>query len=201
MNPPEQSGGLRSIRAAAKEIGIAHSSLNKAIRLGRITRSIVSEPDGETKIDVEALRVEWAEKSSRRAPTPATRVRQPHAVSIAELDDESEADDVPAEFDEGEGGSDAEKYLKARAKREAYTAKLTQLKYEEQAGTLVAADQVKKEAFDLARSIRDALFNLPDRLAQEFANETNPFVINRRLSAEIRHALEGLGKEENEPLP
>jgi hypothetical protein len=51
---------------------------------------------------------------------------------------------------------------------------------------------VKKEAFALGRSIREALANLADRLSHQLAGETDPVVIHELLSQEHRAALSEL---------
>lgn len=56
-------------------------------------------------------------------------------------------------------------------------------------GRLVPLERVKREAFDGARTIRDSMLNLPDRLAGELAADTDPTVIWRKLDAAIREAL------------
>ena len=56
-------------------------------------------------------------------------------------------------------------------------------------GELVAADEVKKQAYQVGRSIREALANLADRLSHQLAGETDAMVIHKMLSEEHRDAL------------
>lgn len=83
-------------------------------------------------------------------------------------------------------------YAQSRAIREAYQARLAKLDFEERSGRLVPADQVKADAFKAARQVRDAMMNIPDRVAMELANEFDPARIHEKLAAEIRVALESL---------
>ena len=77
----------------------------------------------------------------------------------------------------------------SRARREHYQAELAKLQVTQQRGELVPVDQVKKEAFALGRSVREALANLADRLSHQLAGETDPARIHQVLSEEHRAAL------------
>ena len=48
---------------------------------------------------------------------------------------------------------------------------MARLDLEEKEELLCEADKVKSAAFTLARSVRDALDNIPDRVANQFAAE------------------------------
>lgn len=78
--------------------------------------------------------------------------------------------------------------------KEEYQAKLAQLKFEKESGQLVDADAVKAEAFKIARTVRDSMLNIPDRVAAEFAGINSTHEIHTRLTEEIRKALEGLAE-------
>jgi len=77
----------------------------------------------------------------------------------------------------------------SRARREHYQAELAKLQVTQQRGELVPADEVKKEAFKMGRSVREALANLADRLSHQLAGETDPTVIHQVLTQEHRAAL------------
>lgn len=80
----------------------------------------------------------------------------------------------------------------ARAKREKYLAELARLKYELESGRLLDAREVEKAWFDKARIVRDAILNLPDRVAPLVASETDEHKVHRILTDELRSALEEL---------
>jgi len=82
----------------------------------------------------------------------------------------------------------------SRARREHYQAELAKLQVAQQRKELVPADEVKKEAFQIGRSIREALSNLADRLSHQLAGETDPAVIHQLLSDEHRDALLALAE-------
>tara|TARA_Y100000004_G_scaffold193365_1_gene255759 strand:- start:9728 stop:10264 length:537 start_codon:yes stop_codon:yes gene_type:complete len=77
----------------------------------------------------------------------------------------------------------------SRARREHYQAELAKLQVTQQRGDLVPVEEVKKEAFALGRSVREALANLADRLSHQLAGETDPARIHQVLSEEHRAAL------------
>ncbi len=82
--------------------------------------------------------------------------------------------------------------LKTRIKSEVEKAKLLEIKARVEAGKYVDADEVKAAAFNKARVVRDALLNIPERLAAVLAAETDKTRIHGMLSVEIRAALEEL---------
>lgn len=80
----------------------------------------------------------------------------------------------------------------SRARREHYQAELAKLEVDHRRSELVAADAVKKEAFSVAKTVREALINIPDRVANLLAAETDATAIHMALTQEITQALEGL---------
>jgi len=84
----------------------------------------------------------------------------------------------------------------SRARREHYQAELSKLQVAQQRKELVPADEVKKQAFQIGRSVREALSNLADRLSHQLAGETDPAVIHQLLSEEHRGALLSLAEVE-----
>lgn len=80
----------------------------------------------------------------------------------------------------------------SRAKTEYFRAEMARLDLEEKEEKLCDAQKVKREAFSMARSVRDAINSIPDRVANQFAAETDSVVIHQALSEELRKALERL---------
>ena len=77
----------------------------------------------------------------------------------------------------------------SRARREHYQAELAKLQVAQQRRELVPADEVKKQAFQVGRSVREGLSNLADRLSHQLAGETDPVVIHKLLTDEHCDAL------------
>ncbi|MBM5802177.1 MAG: hypothetical protein FJ077_15435 [Cyanobacteria bacterium K_DeepCast_35m_m2_023] len=108
----------------------------------------------------------------------------------AKVDDEDPADAVELKRRVDALPDDAIPELnESRARREHYQAELAKLQVAQQRGELVAADEVKKAAYQVGRSVREALANLADRLSHQLAGETDPTVIHGLLSDEHRDAL------------
>lgn len=83
-------------------------------------------------------------------------------------------------------------HLSARVKKDEYAAKLAQLEYEQKAAKLVRIEDVKVEAFTLARMVRDNILNIPDRISHELAAETDPHKIHILLTKSLNEALDQL---------
>lgn len=82
--------------------------------------------------------------------------------------------------------------LKSRIKSEVERAKLLEIKARIEAGKYIAVDDVKAAAFNRARVVRDALLNIPERLAAMLAAEGDERRVHQILATEIRAALEEL---------
>lgn len=162
-------------RRAAGLKGGTPSAVHQAIKAGRIQR------DTEGLIDPEQADAAWESTTDgtrgdghsgptvlRRGPT-----RSPAATQT----------------------SNAPSYATSRAVREAYSARLTKLNYEERSKTLIDASRVQAEAFRRARDARDALLAVPGRLSAILAAETDPAVVEARLAEELRMVLEVLAHE------
>jgi hypothetical protein len=82
--------------------------------------------------------------------------------------------------------------LKSRIKSEVERAKLLEIKARVEAGKYIAVADVKAAAFNRARVVRDALLNIPERLAAMLAAEGDERRVHQILATEIRSALEEL---------
>lgn len=79
--------------------------------------------------------------------------------------------------------------IESKSIKEAYQARIAKLDYEERVGKTLDAEKVKEETFKVARIVRDNLLNIPDRLAAELAGEENQFIIHKKLTDEIKRAI------------
>ncbi len=80
-------------------------------------------------------------------------------------------------------------YAQSRAIREAYTAQLSKLDYQERSGQVLLAGDVRREAFQQGRRIRDAILAIPDRYAALLAAETDEVKIKQFLDRELRKLM------------
>lgn len=152
----------------AKHRGVSQVAVLKAIKTGRITK----EPDGS--IDPDKADEEWRQNTDiSRNPDKARATRAGEPAPM-------------------QSGPD---YTVSRAVREAYTARLAKLEYEEKVGTLVKADDVKLTWFNTLRIIRDRVLQLPDRMAATIAAETDVNKIKADMGAELRRILDDAADE------
>ena len=83
-------------------------------------------------------------------------------------------------------------FNESRAKSEHFRAELARIDLELKEEKLCEVDKVQRQAFSMARSVRDALNSIPDRVANQFAAETDSVIIHKVLTDELRKALERL---------
>ena len=157
----------------AQHRGVSPAAVFDAINKGRLVTSVTQKESGRYLVDVKAADVEWAANTDSMTGAPAHMANR---------------QDVPEQTDDDQPIT----YAEARAQHERFKARLAQLELEQREAKLVEADVVKREAFRVARLVRDALLNLPDRVAGELAAETNQFKVHQRLTSEIRRSLEDL---------
>jgi phage terminase Nu1 subunit (DNA packaging protein) len=79
--------------------------------------------------------------------------------------------------------------LKSRIKTEVERGKLAELDRKQREGELVERSDLEEAAFSNARRVRDALMNIPARIASLYAAETDPQKIHQNLEDEIRTVL------------
>jgi hypothetical protein len=166
---------LLSLRAYAKHRGVSLAAVQKAIKSGRIATTA----DGS--IDSERADADW---SAKTRPGQKRRSAAPAMVAPVVPYVEPQRSDPG-----GAGGLD---YFRARAIRESYLARLAKIEFEEKSAKLVSRDEVQIAAFTKARTVRDSLLNIPDRLAATLAAETDADNVHQMLTVEIRKALDEL---------
>jgi hypothetical protein len=146
----------------------------------RIAAAIVNK-DGQRWLDRDLALELWNKNTRATANSKVSPPADPTPRELKRRVDALPDDEIP-DLNE------------SRARREHYQAELAKLQVSQQRRELISADEVKKEAFALGRSIREALANLADRLSHQLAGETDPVVIHDLLSQEHRAALSELSK-------
>lgn len=81
-------------------------------------------------------------------------------------------------------------YNQARTERERIKAKREKIEYDLLIGKMVDSEEVRIAAFNRGRALRDAIFNIPDRISPILAAETDPRKVHQILFKELRVALE-----------
>lgn len=154
-----------TVRQYAKHRGISRQAVEYALARGRIQR----ETDG--LIDVENADRTWQ---------ATTNVRNSIAGRTAKLRLGSRigTERNPNQFGDRVG--------QARAVREIYDAKLAKLRHDEAKGLLVPANTVQTDTFKRFKILRDACFNIPNRLSAQIAAQPDPDVVGELLDNELR---------------
>ena len=172
----------------AKHRGVSHVAVYKAIKAGRI-----STIDG--KIDPAVADIQWERNTRARMPSnpgePAPGPAVPGGgggVLPAP---------VPAAESEGRSGD----YWDARNRREEAEASIAEMKEQEMRGLLIRADAVRSALAAKIAGARDALLQIPPRLAPVLAAESDPDRVLELLEGELRQAMLQLsGKDEGAML-
>jgi hypothetical protein len=149
-----------SLRAYARHRGVSLAAVQKALHSGRISATT----DG--MIDSDRTDAEWKAK---------TRPGQHRGKQIAAVTREPERSEPSAA-----SGLD---YFRARAIRENYLARLAKIEFEEKTAKLISRDEVQVAAFTKARTVRDNLLNIPDRLAATLAAESDADKVYQLMTA------------------
>jgi hypothetical protein len=180
---------LVSLREYARRRGVSAMAVSKAAKAGRITLV-----DG--KVDVAAADRDWLANTNPGQmafrPPPAPAQSDPEPMQSPPDEDAQGGQNESPESIKKDSNKSGAAYGQARAIREGYAARLAKLDYEKEIGSVVSADAVRVLAFKAARTARDQLLSLPDRLAPVLAGEADEFKVHQLLSDEIRRVCDDL---------
>lgn len=160
-------GELLSQRAYALRRGVARSSVQHAIKTGRIV------PNAAGLIDADEADRTWADRTDLSKPRNSVNgVSQKPAAKA--------------------NGAAAEARANASAIKETFAAKLAELEYRQKTGELVPASEVKTAAYQAARRARELLQAIPARISAILAGETDPMKCEEILNGEIERVCDEL---------
>ena len=174
----------------ARHRGCSPVSVHKAIRAGRI--SLI---DG--KIDPAVADIQWAANSRARAP--ARKAVDLVAVSTSSPSPGDAAPPDAAVSPPADGNPND--YWDARSRRETAEAAIAEMKEAEMRGTLIRADSVRTSWANKISTARDALLQIPHRLAPVLAAETEIERVAELIEAELRQALLQLSEVKAVEIP
>jgi len=163
---------LVSIQEFAVIMKVSRRAVQKAISEGRISAS----RDGNKWFlnPIEAKK-QWLENTSLVAARRSNK-------NIGQDDSDNDVDKISI----GE----------AERREKVFKSKMAELKFHEAKNLLIPKEKVQKSAFNLARKVRDAMLNIPNRISHEVAAEVDPFKVEQILLKEINQALESLVTKE-----
>lgn len=159
----------------AKLRGCAPSAVTRAIKEGRITTIQV---DGRELIEVAVADIQWQSNTRPRADSSSAGTPLPSAPMVV-------ANEVGLQTS----------YEEARRRRELAEANLAEMKQAEMQGTLIRTDAVRRAWAAKITGARDALLQIPSRLAPVLAAETDLVHVTRLLEDALRQALADLSAE------
>ena len=168
MDIPAQELPL-SVRAYARRRGVTHTAVQRAIADRRLVRSLVQQGGEAPQVLASIADVEWNERTS-----PAhSRAAPPTA---------SGHDRFGAPDD----------YRRSLVIEKVVRTKLAQVRLDEQQGRLIDAAEAGRVQFEIARLVRNQIFELPDRLADELALETDAHRVKEILTREVTDVMRKL---------
>ena len=186
-----------SINEYAKHRGVSMPAIFNAIRRGKLTGKSAKKVDGVWRIDLTAADLELSanhqpHNGGDRRSKSAKESRPKSQENSAKKTRAPENSESNLDEDDEEADGKSETFMQAKTRREILNADLAALELAEKEARLVPKAEVEREAFKVARMVRDSLLNIPDRVAAELAAETNQFRVHERLKLELRRAMEGL---------
>jgi hypothetical protein len=108
---------------------------------------------------------------------------------VARAGEEAPGVQAPASPEPGAALSSNATYNRARTASQVFDAKLKELDYQRAKGELIRVDDAKRIAFTAFRTLRDAILNVPARVKDACAAETDAFKVEQILDAELGNTL------------
>ncbi len=174
---------LKAYANHRKEKGLSgqtHVSVIHAINDGRLSHPAVRKEGRNWVIDPVLADAQWAENTdgSERGAMGRGGTR---TTSTAPLEGRPPA--------AGRAVGGAPPLAVSKAIRSAYDAKMAELEFKERDKQLGSIAEMKREAFALAKTVRDGMLGIIPRVSADLAALTDPFEIERRLEEEVLVAL------------
>lgn len=171
----------------ARRLGVSRQAVSDLVRRGILT------PDANGRIDEAAARaailssVHPTSKTVQAAQASAPAPIDPVAAAPAPAPAPAVA---PAAAPQPEAA--ATNYHVAKTMREAAEAHIARLKLAEMRGELIRTDAVRAVMSNIFATTREAVLQMPARLAPLLAAESDPAAVQNLLHAELHAALESL---------
>lgn len=199
-----------TLREFARRIGVSLTAVQKGVKNGRI-EALTDDTGKITGIDYDGQAPAWTANSKHPQKRPHNigggRPRNdglPPAKPHTEGPREGEVVDSLEAQPHGGALKRSEKapappgqmtMAEVQRAREMVKLQIDNLKLREAQGELVSAAEVKKQGHALATGIISALYNIPDRCADEIAGMSDPHAIHKLLLGEIDNAVETIRKQ------
>jgi hypothetical protein len=173
----------------AEHLGITPHMVRKHIKRGRIPAGAIRTV-GKAGRNLE-IHLEAADAALKKSCGKEPAVTKP-AANKRKSGKKTLTDTEKAEVIKNAGLEDCTTLTDAQRMNQTYAAALKKQQWEENERTLIRAESVQREAFEVARQVRDTLLSIPGRTCAVLAAETDENSIKELLKTEIRGALEAL---------
>lgn len=187
-----------SLREYARLRSLNPSSVVRAVKSGRLSRSVVRDAAGRPKIaDIGLADQEWAARTDlTKAPAyvkeRADVVAGPEGALALEPESTSDEEDAPARRDLRESEPGTLSLSQAAALEKDMKARLAELEYRRRIGELVDAREVEKRITEAFARCRTRLLALPRKAKAQLPHLSLEDVA--RLDTLVREALDELAK-------
>lgn len=189
-----------SQRELGRRLGVTDKAVRKGIKAGRLEGLVGHDERGQPVIlDADAAVQAWTATSRRSDADSGTRTG-PHLVAPPPSPVAPPVGAVlepmpPSAAPSGATVISADTLVEAQRLATVERARKLALENDITEGKLVSVQGASKEAFDGARTIREAILNIPARIAGELAAEGDPVRVHIMLEAALRQALNATADE------
>jgi hypothetical protein len=163
--------------------GCSESAVRKAIASKRI------KPEADGTIDPERANKQWEQNTFVGAT-----LRPPVAKAPAQAPPPPRMSMPPVPGVEPPSADPVQSFLRARAVKETFNAKVAQMEYEERAGRLIQASRAAEYASTFSAIVKDHLMAMPDRLAPVLAAVDDEDAAHKILLNDVSAVLKKLSK-------
>ncbi len=169
MMKNEKMYGYISLNEFARRHNMTKSTLQRAIKSGRVT-SVMYDPSGRCiGVDPDRAPQEWVDNTDQGQAAKSGRI-----FTVPNQD---------------------QSYQGYRAKREKYNAAIAELEYLEKADALVSQVEVYREMTKILTQLKNKIFRIADKKSQEIANEADPVSIEKLLRRELTKVFDEYSRD------
>lgn len=156
--------GPWSLRAYAKHRGVSVEAVSKAVKKGRLVRSVVVVAGAPKIANWELADQEWTANTDLSKAPGSVKARAASTSSTGAVVDAAHQARIPSAVTDLSRASAREKNARAG---------LVELEYQEKAGRLVSAGRVEAGFTDMVTAAREALMGVPSKCKARIPHLTN----------------------------
>jgi hypothetical protein len=170
-------------RAFARHVGVTLRAVQKAIESGRIAI------DADGKIDAESATIAWRRNTDETRKSLTDLARSNLATAAEDPDTSADSDD--GDFPAGAAKDDPSlaRYRESRAAREQTRHERELIELDRLRGSLIDVSEAQRIGYTAFRTLRDAVLNVPVRVKDLLAAESDAARVEMMLDRELTAAL------------